>query len=230
MPLIISPFTFGPPPPTYAFQATTTDPVGRTTYTFASQNIGAASATRNVVVAVLIGSTSSRTISSVTIGGVTATVVPNGQAITQSFFYRLAFYVAAVPAGTTASIVVTASGACNFGSLVGVWALYDLSSPVAVDSDGVTVAGTNTLNVPSVNTSAGGPLLAASAYYSTTGATSQSWTNATERSDVSTLSAIPPFEIGASAADANTSGAGIAVSVAMTGGVDAGLAIAAAFR
>lgn len=213
--------------PSVAFQASTMDAVARTTYTFASQNIGPASATRYVVAAVSIVSSVARTISSVTIGGVAATLVPNGQAVTQSFIYRTAFYIAAVPTGTTASIVVTASGGCDAGMLSGVWALYDLNSATPVDSDGDTTF-TSPFSVPSVNTSADGILLAAAMYLRNSGTSAFGWTNATERSDLS--SSALGATIGNSGADATTSGAGVVVSATIAGTIDAGVMIVASFR
>lgn len=217
-----------PKPPTYAFQATTFDATAQTTYTFAGQAIGAASATRYVIAAVTLVSSFSRTISSVTIGGVAATVIPNGQVVANTYFYRTAFYIAAVPTGTTASIVVTASGACNGGGLAGVWAVYNLLSPTAVDSDGATVLGTNTFSPPAVTTSAHGLLLAAGFHATAADPATNSWTNATERSDLS--SSFAGIRVGHSAADAITTGAGVTVSDALGGAVDGGSMVVATFR
>jgi hypothetical protein len=216
-----------PPLPSYAFQATTFDGTAQTVYTFAGQNIGAASTTRYVVAAVALISSAVRTVSSVTIGGVTATVVPNGQTETLSFRYHIAFYIAAVPTGTTASVVVTASGACDAAALSGVWALYDLSSATPVDSDG-DPTGASPFSVPSVNTSADGILLAAGMYLRNSGTAAFGWTNATERSDLS--SSFSGATVGNSAADAATNGAGVVVSATIAGTVDAGVMVVASFR
>lgn len=215
-------------PPRAEFQATTFDGTGKTTYTFAGQAIGPPSDTRYVIAAVTLTSSFSRTISSVTIGGVAATVVPNGQVVANTYFYRIAFYIAAVPTGTTADIVVTASGACNAGGLAGVWAVYDISSATAVDSDGATVFGTNTFSPPSVNTSAEGLLFAAGSHLRNDGAAAVSWTNATERSDLS--SSFSSVNVGHSGADAPTSGAAITVSASLTGSIDGGSMVVATFR
>ena len=213
------------PLPTKEFQATTFDGTALTTYTFASQNIGIASSTRRVIVAVRILSSAARTISSVTVGGVAATAVVT-RTVTNFFNYRLSFYIADVPTGTTADVVITNSGACEASS-ISVWAAYNLASSIAVDSD----LSTNTSSpfaIPSLSTTEGGILVAASLSL-TGGAVSASWTNATERSDVS--SSYAGAFVGSSAADAGTTGAGVAVSVAVAGtGFDAGLAVAASFR
>jgi len=213
--------------PSKAFQATTFDGTAQTTYTFAGQNIGSASSTRYVVAAVSLISSSARTISSVTIGGVTATVVPNGQTETLSFQYTIAFYIAAVPTGSTASIVVTASGVCDAAALSGVWAVYDLNSATPVDSDG-DPTGASPFSVPSVTTSADGILLAAGMYLRNSGTAAFGWTNATERSDLS--SSFSGATVGNSAADASTSGAGVAVSATIDGAIDAGVMVVATFR
>ncbi len=212
--------------PTRSFQATTFNGTAQTTYTFASQNIGSASANRYVIVAVALYYGPARTISSVTVGGVAATVIPNGVTVSNTFTYRMAFYIAAVPTGTTASVVVTASGACD-ACAISVWSAYDLNSATAVDSDNDT-GGPSPLSAPSVNTSADGFLLAAGTYVRNTGTAAFGWTNATERSDVS--SSFSGATAGNSAADADTNGAGVAVSATIAGTIDAGVLVVASFR
>jgi hypothetical protein len=113
-------------PPTYSYTDTGEDLVGRTTYTFSAKAIGAAAGGRLVVVSLLSYQSSARTVSSVTIGGITAaihqaTVDVSGDHILTAIAY------AVVPTGTTANVVVTFSGsmgACGMG----VYALYDVGS------------------------------------------------------------------------------------------------------
>lgn len=214
-----------PPLPSKAFQATTFNGTGLTTYTFAGQAIGSASSTRHVVVAVSLICSATRTISSVTVGGIAATAVVTDD-VTNFYFYRLSLYIVAVPTGATADVVVTASGACE-AAAISVWAAYDLDSATAVDSD-VSPDFVSPFDIPSINTSADGLLFAATTFVGDSAA-SASWTNATERSDLS--SSFLGVFAGNSAADADTSGAGVAVTVATTAGaLDAGLAVAASFR
>ena len=94
------------------FEDDTTDATNATNYTFSSQNFGPADADRRIVLAIHARANASRTISSVTIGGVTAAVVSdgtndafaetsNGGAETQA-----ALYSALVPTGVTGSVVM----------------------------------------------------------------------------------------------------------------------------
>lgn len=225
MPIIISPFGFAPPLPSKSFQATTFDGTALTTYTFASQAIGSASSTRRVIVAVALIADAIRTISSVTIGGVSASAIVTDDT-TNFFSYRLSLYIADVPTGSTASVVVTASGGCQ-AATISVWAAYDLNSSTPVDSDASPDASPP-YDIPSLTTQADGFLVAATTFLGDSAA-SASWTNATERSDLS--SSFTGAFAGNSAADASTSGSGVSVVVAATaGGFDAGLAVAASFR
>ena len=83
----------------------TDDAVDRTTYTFASQSIGTATNDRVVIVCVAGGSTNNRTITGVTLGGTSmSVVVDNGNTNPCCAIYKLA-----VSSGTTASVVVTFS-------------------------------------------------------------------------------------------------------------------------
>lgn len=210
--------------PSKSFQATTFDGTSQTTYTFAGQNIGSASSTRYVIVAAALTASASRTISSVTVGGISATAIVTDD-VTNFFFYRLSLYIVAVPTGSTASVVVTASGACD-AAAISVWAAYDLNSATAVDSD-VSPDSVSPFDVPSMSTSADGILVAATTYFSDAG--SVAWTNATERSDLS--SSFSGAFSGNSAADALTTGAGVAlISTITASGFDAGLVIGATFR
>lgn len=216
--------------PSYAFQATTTAIASGSTYTYSSHAIGVAAANRLVIVgAHSLQSAGSRTISSVTIGGISATVVSGTTftTTTASGDYDSAFYAASVPTGTTATIVVTMSASvAGGGGGVSVWAAYDLTSSTAVDGDGVVVVGSSPANIPSLTTSGSGFLVASSMAY-IAGAGSFTWTNATKRSEVSLVSG--PTQLVISAADAATTGAGVAVTAAVSGTIDAIIAIDASY-
>ena len=99
------------------FKQSTVNANNLTVYTFAGQDIGAESPSRRVIVA--LSTSSARTISSVTIGGIAATIDAthflSGTA-------RIGIVSAVVPTGTTADVVVTLNGqgaACG----IGVWTL-----------------------------------------------------------------------------------------------------------
>src|SRR3990167_11105596 len=79
-----------------------------TTYTFSAENLGVAASDRFIVVTITGRSSDggARTIDTVTIGGVTATI--NIQIANSGSFNGIA--TAAVPTGTTGDIVITWSG------------------------------------------------------------------------------------------------------------------------
>ena len=119
-----------------------------TTYTFSSAALGTAAADRIIVVSVTTKASggAARTVSSLTIGGVSGTEI----AALTTGGVNIAMWYAAVPTGTTGDIVVTWSGACQECGC-GVWAVYGAaSSPTDFDSayngDATTVA--NTITIP----------------------------------------------------------------------------------
>jgi hypothetical protein len=79
------------------------------TYTFTAVGIGTANASRYIVVAYSIKGNSSQTISTFTIGGVTATLVGTAQGTTNQAEGKQGIAIALVPTGTTANIVITLS-------------------------------------------------------------------------------------------------------------------------
>src|SRR5262245_51584457 len=111
------------------------DTVNRTTYTFTGLSIGAADATRRVICAVHwdANSVGGQTISSATIGGVSATI--HGTAIDETSGSYVQFISALVPTGTTATVSVTFGGG-NAACFVAVWRQINESSstPFATQS------------------------------------------------------------------------------------------------
>lgn len=165
-----------------------------TTYTHASQNFGSASADRFIVAVVTGRAGGARTISSVTIGGVTAT-----EAIQHADSgNNVGIYYAAVPSGTSGDVVVVwSAGMVRCG--VGLWAVTGgLNTVYDVDYDTASNAGPD--YVPDVSlTGVDGGFIVAAVMSSPT--PTYSWTNATERYDAA-------VETGAhSGADATTVGA-----------------------
>lgn len=98
-------------------------------YTFSSMAFGAAFSGRHILVMVASRASSTQTITSATIGGVTATIVyqasPTGT--------LGAFLIAAVPTGTTGDVVINFSVAMTRCG-IGVIALSDLVSTTATDT------------------------------------------------------------------------------------------------
>lgn len=146
-----------------------------TTYTFAATSIGTAAADRVVIVAAGGASGSARTISSVTIGGNTATVAVT-QASTSGVGVRCGLYYLAVAAGTTADIVVTFSGSMA-SCRIATFAMTGHTSaiPAATGADG---SGSTTFD-PNCNVTTGDVLIS----MSVADGSAVAWTGATEQSD-----------------------------------------------
>lgn len=149
-----------------------------TTYTFSSQAIGTAFVGRRIVVGVGAINSASRTIASVTIGGVTATQIAFIEATGGGAFVPTGLYIAQVDTGTTANVVVTWSGSASRCSL-GVFALSNMTTNTAFDSGtSVTNPITKTLTVP-----VGGIAIGYATTYNSPGAMSFTWSGLTERFD-----------------------------------------------
>lgn len=149
--------------PTYTYQAYS---VAGPPYT--SIPIGVASVDRLVVVAVAgFNSVDARTVTSVTIGGVAATLIENNSSTLLN-----AFAYATVPSGTTATIVVTLSGVANRGQGIGVWEIKGLSSTTPLQTGSV-------VNTTSINFSAATPGSIAILAATSNNLAGVSWTNAT---------------------------------------------------
>lgn len=123
---------------TIGYLGNTEDTVNRTVYTFTGVSIGAASADRRIVVVAVARSGSAITLSSMTIGGISATKavdeVGNGLICSQSIS------IAAVPTGTTATIVVTMSASVGCCSIF-VYTTTGITSDTATDiaTSGTTI-------------------------------------------------------------------------------------------
>lgn len=130
--------------PSYVYCTQTSSATNLTSYTFTAVPISTASAYRRVLVLINgTGSASGRTLSSVTIGGVTATShVINVSSST----YSSRMVSALVPTGTTADIVITYSGSMNDCS-IGVWALYNVASTPRLTAKPNTTTYNYTLNL-----------------------------------------------------------------------------------
>lgn len=161
-----------PPPPSSEFRTSVVDATDQTTYTFNNVDIGVAHSTRRVVVAVA----SVSTISSATIGGVSATIhiqVGSGD--------QAGLISAVVPTGTTATISITFTAAglmCG----IGVYRLINETSgsPHATASDTTVATGvlSTTINVPT-----NGSLFAVAKAFQKAGPLTFTWSGATERYD-----------------------------------------------
>lgn len=193
-----------------------------TTYTFSTQAISTAASNRKVAVITYANAGTAATVSSMTIGGVSATQVIGVQSGNKTG----AIWIADVPTGTTADVVVTWSAGRVRCAII-VFAIYGTFSSTAYDtgSDITMVAGamSDTMNCP-----AGGVILAGIGDLAGGSHTATAWTNLTERADA-THSEGGSFS-GASDAFASVQ-TGLAITATMTGGTeDAPILVLASFE
>jgi hypothetical protein len=201
-------------PATISYRTSSTDAVDRTTYTFASLDIGTASPTRKVIVGITTGATADRTISSVTVAGIAASLVDtisdfNGIGT----YYRAALYIAEVPTGTTGNVVVTMSGATSACG-VGIWAADGLASATAT----TTTTDTDDPFSLNINTTAGGIVVAIVNNSPVT------WTGLTENFDVN-----PAADLWHTGASAAITTASTPLTITADGPAGAGGGVAAAW-
>lgn len=140
----------------WAFSATQTSAASSNQYTFSNYAVGSAAANRVVTAEFCWSHTLGSTISSVTIGGVTATLIQ--QQVTHSTTGRIAVYSAVVPSGTTATVVVNMSTSINGGIGCSVHYGYP-SSATPLDSGVQTAAAAGVVTVTNIQIAAGGFLL-----------------------------------------------------------------------
>lgn len=155
-----------------------TQDAAHTTYTFTAAAIGSAAADRCVVVGVGGVNGSSRTISSVTIGGVSATSIAFVEGSGGGAFVPSGLFAAVVPTGTTGDVVVTYSGAASRAS-IGVWAAYNV---VACTTPTDTVTSVANPQTGLIDISAGGIAIGYSHVFGA-GSPTFTWTNLTENFD-----------------------------------------------
>jgi hypothetical protein len=110
---VINPYSFVSDNITaFEFLQATTDTANATTYTLTGVNFGTADANRRIVIGVLSRSgTSGKTVSSATIGGVSATIIDQQDLNLVGGGYNVHAYLAAdVPTGSSGTVVIVFSG------------------------------------------------------------------------------------------------------------------------
>ncbi len=121
-----------------------------TIYTFSAENLGTAAADRYIIIGIGSRGLGSLTLSTVTIGGVSATLVSNNPVVNTNTTIT-SLCLANVPTGTTGDVVITFSGQmlrCG----IGVYRVTGLSSATPT-STGISSADAPTANL---NINAGG--------------------------------------------------------------------------
>lgn len=149
-----------------------------TTSTFSACNLGTATADRLIVVIVTSAGGPIRSISSITIGGNSATLHVQSNASNGAQGVGIASLV--VPSGTSADVVVTWSASSSNTGLM-VFALKGYSNATPYDTD-ATTNGTaySTSQTATIDTVNGGVLIAASEHFVNE---TMSWSSLTEDND-----------------------------------------------
>lgn len=188
---------------TVTFIGSNSSTIDDTVFTFSAESIGTAYADRCVHVAVHTrnGGASAPAVSSVTVGGVSATI--NVQRGDTGPGVNVAIVTAAVATGTTADIVVTLSVLATCCA-IGIWASRGVPPSAAYDTDSSTAApATATLD------SFGNGFCIGATSLNILTAESTSWTNITEMYDARVENSLI-----ASGASIATTGASITPSAA----------------
>lgn len=149
------------PVPSIAFRAGYSDATNASSYTFTACDIGAVPAageTREVFVSIewYQGGTASRTLSSVTIGGVSATLET---AFNNGVLQAMCVARAVVPTGTTGDVVVTFSNTVFSCSIATYRVMNRASASAATDSGSATFSAVATAGVSGIDVNAGGFVL-----------------------------------------------------------------------
>lgn len=146
------------------------DTTNTTAYTYSAVAIGTAHFNRRIVVGVIFDDSGDSPLASLTVGGVAATLVKSQDS-------AVALYIALVPTGTTADIVVTYATAAN-RSAIGVWRLDGVTSNTPHHTIGIQGTGTSVgeeIQIPAGGAAVGIASLSSSA--------SMTWTGLTENFD-----------------------------------------------
>lgn len=208
--------------PTVQFVGATNNTSAGTTWTFTDHPIGAPNANRLVVVVAYASGSILTSISSVTIGGVSATVdvdlatpVNNGPMGIASL---------AVSSGTTATIVVNAGGFVGSRCRIAVYAIYGSGVvPSIRDADQVRNASSTSAS-RTLTVSAGDVLIAGMGLSGTNASLEDiTWTNATENDENNTGSADRDMSV--ASADI-TSGSSVTVTGTISTAFENGLVAA----
>lgn len=214
-------------PATLAYQGNSNSVTNSASYTFTSRAIGAESSDRRVIVAWTAFAESGRSLTSLTIGGIAATLVySNSIALPSPNTQRLyvGFAVAVVPTGTTATIALTFS-ASVYSCAFGWWSATKLTSstPSATASHTLATSGTHSL---SVAVPAGGIVIAQEVLWDTSGVLTRTWTGLTERYDTT---AGAENNVYSGASDAFSAAQTVSITVTNPSAADS-IAVAAAWR
>jgi len=219
MGMIIDPYRFGVPDAIISLTDQSSSTTNSGTYTFSGMNFGSASADRYIAVAIGAGIGSfggGVAISSVTIGGISATIVLQQAANVSGSGALSGIAIAAVPTGASGAVVVTL-GATHQNCAITVYAITGLLSATETDKNSATGANPSS----TVNCNAGGVTIGAATGRNGGGTTT--WTGLSESSDFA-LESLTTISSAASAF--STSQSSLAVQATFTVGTGGSICLA----
>ena len=184
------------------------------THNHGTLSIGTAAADRYVLVAITANGSSTANLTSVTIGGVSATLYQNTTIGSGGSFCISAFAVLLVTTGTTANITLNYSGSFS-RSAIGIYNLNGLGSSTPVDHSSDSTASASTLSL-TLNSTAGGVILGVFSNRTTSGSTTVTWTGATEDYDTNVWGGLSVYVASSSHGSTASSTQNITVSPTMT--------------
>lgn len=140
----IYPLLNSPVPLSITYTDTSFQNTPLTTYTYTSRAIGTAAANRYIVVGVGQATAAINAVVSMTIGGISASQIVFD---TNGVNGRTDLWIAPVPTGTTATIVITFAGSVTRCG-IGVWAIYGGSNTARATGAGHANPAVASLNIP----------------------------------------------------------------------------------
>lgn len=152
------------------FISSANNTTGSTSFTFTAQNIGTADATRIVVVGIA-HATNGAAVSTVTIGGVTATQAPSAAVATNGAGTGVDIWYLAVAAGTTADIIVSFGVSVEGRCAIDVYRVAGTGAAFSAANNNSTASSVTTLGAAATVPAGGGAIAILSAHGSVNAAT-----------------------------------------------------------
>jgi hypothetical protein len=171
---------------TVTANATYSDAVGKSSYTFSGVSFGTENQQRYVIVSVYGSAGTAPTSATVTIGGVSATALIASNSRN--------FYIAKVPTGTSGTVVVTFSSATN-ECVISSYSVVGLQSTTPVDTKDVSVANNTTIST-TINVSSNGFVLGLVGITNSSPLRTTTWTGLNKVGDtlINTVTAANAFQ------------------------------------
>jgi len=135
----------------FEFLQATTDTANATTYTITGVNFGTADANRRIVIGIAARATSTFTVSSATIGGVSATILAQVTQVPVAGAFNIHAYITAdVPTGSSGTVAITLStGALRLQ--IATYRVISNSALVLADDENQISNSPNTLSIAAEN-------------------------------------------------------------------------------